>query len=58
MANGKSHNQRSQPQQSANRMHGTIAGITMLVQVEGEEVFVTGKFLWRHLFVLWLCGNR
>jgi hypothetical protein len=34
-------------------MHGTITRIAVLMQVEGEKVFVASKFLWRHLFVLW-----
>src|SRR5438270_12800855 len=52
MANHKSHNQRSQSEQRANRMHGTVASVAVLMQIEGKEVFVAGEFLWRHLFVL------
>ena len=45
MSNGKSHYQRSQSKQSSNRMHGPIASIAVLMQIEGEEIFVAGKFL-------------
>ena len=52
MADCKSNNQRRQSQQRANSMHRPIARIAVLMQVEGEEIFVAGEFLWRHLFVL------
>jgi len=45
MANGKSHNQRKQPQQGACGVHGAIARVAVLLQIEGEEIFVAGKFL-------------
>jgi len=45
MANGKSHNQRKQPQQGAGGVHGAIARVAVLLQIEGEEIFVAGKFL-------------
>src|ERR1051326_489241 len=48
MAHGKRHNQRSQPQQSACGVHGAIARVAMLMQIEGEEIFVAGKFLFGH----------
>src|SRR5579864_1900542 len=53
MANGKSHNQCSQSKQRPNRVHRSIACIAVLVQVEGEKVFVTGEFLWRHFICPW-----
>jgi hypothetical protein len=31
-------------------MHGTIAGIAVLMQIEGKEIFVVGKLL-RHLYM-------
>src|SRR6267154_2274832 len=52
MASCESHNQRTKPQQSANCMHRPITSVAVLMQVESEEVFITGKFLWRHLYVL------
>src|SRR6266853_3572488 len=48
MTNGKSHNQRNQSQQSACGVHGAIARVAMLMQIEGEEVVVAGKFLFGH----------
>src|SRR5438270_7451041 len=48
MANGKSHNQRNQSQQSACGVHGAIARVAMLMQIEGEEILVAGKFLFGH----------
>jgi hypothetical protein len=45
MANGESHNQRKQPQQGACGVHGAIARVAVLLQIEGEEIFVAGKFL-------------
>src|SRR5205823_7957705 len=44
MANGKSHNQRNQSQQSACGVHGAIARVAMLMQIEGEEILVASKF--------------
>src|SRR5215831_5950826 len=55
MANGKSHNQRNQPQQSACGVHGAIAGVAVLMQIEGEEVFVAGKLLFRHCLSFVVC---
>src|ERR1041385_5938020 len=56
MSNGESDNQHSQSKQSSHRMHGTIPRIAMLVQVEREEIFIAGKFLWRHYLSL-SCGG-
>jgi hypothetical protein len=48
MANGKSHYQRNQSQQSARGVHGAIARVAMLMQIEGEEILVASKFLFGH----------
>jgi hypothetical protein len=45
-------------------MHGAIARVTVLMQVEGEELVVTGELLLGHLFcpcsgaVWWKQGKR
>src|ERR1041385_3889479 len=49
MTNSKSNNQRSQSQESASGVHGAIAGVSVLMQIEREEVFVAGKLLFRHV---------
>jgi hypothetical protein len=60
MANGKSHNQRKQPQQGACGVHGAIARVAVLLQIEGEEIFVAGKFLFGNglSFLLGLIAYR
>src|SRR5450432_2064709 len=64
MSNHKRDNQRAQTQGSAGGMHGAVARIAMLMQVEGEELVVTGELLLGHLFcpcsgaVWWKQGKR
>lgn len=43
MSNGKRDHQRTQPEQGACGMHRAIARVTVLMQVEGQKLVVTGK---------------